>query len=135
MEIGDAELIFLAPNSEKYVDKNNYSIATKITFGNTKILLTGDAEALAEKEMINSGYDISADIFKAGHHGSDTSNTKEFLNKIRPKYVLISCKLGNTYGHPNKSTMKLFEEMGIKVYRTDESGSIIMTTNRKRYNL
>lgn len=99
------------------------------------MLLTGDAEELAEKEMINAGYDISADIFKAGHHGSDTSNTRGFLNKVNPKYVLISCKLGNTYGHPKKSTMKLFEEMGIEVYRTDESGSIVMTTDRKRCKL
>lgn len=127
--------MFLAPNSDSYTDKNNYSIATKITFGSISMLLTGDAEELAEKEMINAGYDISCDIFKAAHHGSDTSNTKEFLKKVNPKYVLISCKLGNTYGHPNKNAMKLFEDMGIKVYRTDESGSIVMTTDRKKCKL
>ena len=97
------------------------------------MLLTGDAEELAEKEIMSTGYDISADIFKAGHHGSDTSNTKEFLDKVKPKYVLISCKTGNTYGHPKKTTMKQFEQMGIQIYRTDESGSIVMTTNRKKY--
>ncbi len=101
-----------------------------MTFGEISILLTGDAEELAEQEMINSGYNIEADIYKAAHHGSDTSNSKEFLNKIKPQYIIISCKMGNTYGHPNKSSMDIFKELGAKIYRTDQSGSIVMTTNR-----
>lgn len=72
---------------------------------------------------------------KHGHHGSDTSNSEEFINKVNPKYVLISCKYGNTYGHPNESVMKMLEKKKIDVYRTDESGSIVMTTNRKRNNI
>lgn len=131
LKIGEADLQFLAPNASSYTNNNNYSIATKIVFGNTKILLTGDAEELAENEMLNNGYNIEADVFKAAHHGSDTSNTKEFLQAVNPKYVIISCKTGNTYGHPKKKTMELFQEMKLNVYRTDESGSIIMTTNRK----
>ena len=95
--------------------KNNYSIATFITFGETKMLFTGDAEELAEKEIINTGYDIQADIFKAGHHGSDTSNSEKFIKKVNPKYVIISCKKGNTYGHPNKSIMEMFEKMNIEI--------------------
>lgn len=91
-ELGEAEVQILGPSSKSYTNKNNYSIATKITFGETKILLTGDAEELAENEILNSGYDIKADIFKAGHHGSDTSNSEKFLKEINPKYVLISCK-------------------------------------------
>lgn len=93
------------------------------------MLFTGDAEELAEKEIINTGYDIQADIFKAGHHGSDTSNSEKFIKKVNPKYVIISCKKGNTYGHPNKSIMEMFEKMNIEIYRTDQSGSIVMTTD------
>ena len=84
--------MILAPNSDSYKNKNNYSIATKITFGETDILLTGDAEELAENEILKTGYDIESDIFKAGHHGSDSSNSEKFLKAIRPKYVIISCK-------------------------------------------
>lgn len=91
-KLGEATVQILAPNSNKYKDKNNYSIATKITFGKTNILLTGDAEELAENEMLNAGYDLQAEIFKAGHHGSDTSNSKKFLEAVNPKYVIISCK-------------------------------------------
>lgn len=95
------------------------------------MLLTGDAEELAENEIIATGYDIRADILKAGHHGSDTSNSEEFIKAVNPQYVVISCKIGNTYGHPKKDIMKRFEETNIAVYRTDESGSIVMTTDGK----
>ncbi len=133
LKIGEADVKFLAPNSEKYTNKNNYSIATKISYGETDILLTGDAEELAENEILEAGYNIEAEIFKAGHHGSDSSNSEEFINKVKPKYVVISCKYGNTYGHPKEKVMEFFEKKDISVYRTDEVGSIVMTTNRKGY--
>lgn len=132
-KIGGAEVVIIAPNSESYKNKNNYSIVTKVNFGETDILLTGDAEELSENEILKTGYDIEADIYKAGHHGSDTSNSEKFIKAVNPKYVIISCKYGNTYGHPKKTVMKRFKEKGIEVYRTDESGDIVMTTNRKRY--
>lgn len=72
---------------------------------------------------------------KHGHHGSDTSNSEAFINAVNPKYVLISCKYGNTYGHPKSKVMEMLKEKGIEVYRTDESGSIVMTTDRKRHIL
>lgn len=91
-DLGEAKVKILGPTSKSYMNKNNYSIATKVTFGETDILLTGDAEELAENEILNSGYDIEAEVFKAGHHGSDTSNTEEFLKAVNPKYGVISCK-------------------------------------------
>lgn len=63
--VGEAEVKILAPNSNNYTNKNNYSIATKITFGGTNMLLTGDAEELSEKEILDAGFDVKADIFKA----------------------------------------------------------------------
>ena len=127
--IGEANVQILGPNSDSYINKNNYSIVAMVTFGKVRMLFTGDAEKLAEKEIMDTGYNIEADIFKAGHHGSDTSNSEKFLKKVKPKYVIISCKSGNTYGHPQKSVMELLKSLGISIYRTDESGTIVMTTD------
>lgn len=129
--LGTAVVQILAPSKDSYSNKNNYSIAMKISFGEVDIMLTGDAEALAEKEIISTGYNLESEIFKAGHHGSDTSNTEEFLEAVNPKYVIISAGFGNKYNHPIKSVMERFERNKIPVYRTDESGTIIMVTNGK----
>ena len=127
--IGNAVVQFLAPSQDSYSNKNNYSIAMKISFGEVDIMLTGDAEALAEKEIIATGYNLESEIFKAGHHGSDTSNTKEFLEAVNPQYVIISAGFGNKHDHPIKSVMERLERKKIPVYRTDESGTIIMETD------
>ena len=83
-------------------------------------------EALvADEERMKKSKD--AEILKAGHHGSDTSNSEEFLDAISPNYALISCGIGNKYEHPIKEIMERLEERNIDVYRTDESGTVIMT--------
>lgn len=128
-ELGEATIQILAPNSEKYENLNNYSIVTRITYGSVNILSMGDAEKLSEDEILKNGLNVGAQIIKAGHHGSNTSNSEKFINAVNPQYALISAKRGNTYNHPIKSVMELFQKNNIKVYRTDESGTIIMTTN------
>jgi len=91
------------------------------------MIMTGDAETEIEEKILKSGVDIDAEILKLGHHGSDTSNSEEFLDAISPEYGLISCGLGNKYEHPIKEIMERLEERDIEVYRTDESGSVVMT--------
>lgn len=110
---------------------NNYSIVLKVSFGEMDIIMTGDAELEVEELILNSGENIDAEIFKVGHHGSDTSNSEEFLDAISPEYALISTKLGNKYDHPIKSTMEKLEERNIEVYRTDENGIVIATITPK----
>ena len=128
-ELGEAIVQILAPNSNKYEDLNNYSIVTKITYGSVNILSMGDAEKLSEDEILKNGLNVGAQIIKAGHHGSNTSSSENFINAVNPGYALISAKKGNTYNHPIKSVMELFKRKNIQVYRTDEAGTIIMTTN------
>ena len=106
---------------------NNYSIVLKVSFGQMDMIMTGDAETQIEEKILESGVDIDAEILKAGHHGSDTSNSEEFLDAISPDYVLISAGLGNKHEHPIKEVMERFEERNIEVYRTDESGSVVVT--------
>lgn len=131
IEFGDAEIKILAPNSEEYEELNDYSIVTKITYGEVSILSMGDAEKLSENEILKNKFDLQAQIIKIGHHGSNTSTSEKFLKEVNPKYAVISAKKGNTYNHPNKSVMNLLKKYEVQVYRTDESGTIIMKTNGK----
>lgn len=129
LTIGDAKLAFLAPNSDKYEDLNNYSIVCKLKYGNTSFLFTGDAEDVSEGEILRKQLDIQADVLKVGHHGSHSSTTQEFLDKVNPTYAIISCGKDNDYGHPHKETLDKLNKKGVKVFRTDVSGTIIATSD------
>jgi len=131
-KIGTSEVTILAPSSETYKEANNYSIVTKLKYGNTNFIFMGDAEAISEGEILRKQLDISADVIKIGHHGSDTSTTSAFLKKVSPKYAVISVGTGNSYGHPCKPTMDLLKSSKIPVYRTDEAGTIVATSDGKK---
>jgi len=127
---GIIRLIVLAPGKE-FKDLNNMSIVLRMLHGETAFLFTGDAEELSEKEMLGSGQNLRADVLKAGHHGSRTSTSADFLDAVRPATVVVMCGRGNSYGHPHK---EFFERVGqperkITIFRTDESGTIVMTTD------
>ncbi|MDT8719391.1 MBL fold metallo-hydrolase [Clostridium sp. 19966] len=130
-KLGDADCKVLGPINSDKENLNTYSIAIKITFGENKFLFTGDSEASNEADMIKAGLDLSADVLKVGHHGSSTSTSKEFLEKVNPKYAVISCGKGNDYGHPHKETMNKLKNKNVTVYRTDESGTIVCTSDGK----
>ena len=130
-KVGSATATILAPNSTGYEDLNNFSIVIRLTFGNNSFLFDGDAEDISENEMLSKGLNISADVLKVGHHGSNSSTTQKFLDKVNPKYAVISVGKDNSYGHPHKSTMDKLKAKGIKVYRTDESGTIIVNSDGK----
>lgn len=130
-KLGDASCVFYGPIDSEKKDLNTYSIILKLTYGNTKFLFTGDAQAQNERAMISNGYDLSADVLKLGHHGSRTSTTNEFLDKVNPKYAVVSCGKGNDYGHPHKQTVNKLKSRNIPLYRTDENGTIICTSDGK----
>lgn len=127
--LGQAKCTILAPNNSNYEDLNNYSIVVKVEFGNNSFLFTGDAEDISEKEMMAKGYNLKADVLKVGHHGSNSSTTREFLNAVNPKYAVISVGKGNDYGHPATDTIQKLHAKGINIYRTDESGTIVATSD------
>ena len=129
--LGSAKLTILAPNGSAYEDLNNYSVVVKLEFGSNSFLLTGDSEDVSEKEILAKGFNVKADLLKVGHHGSHSSTTSEFLSKVNPKYAVISCETGNSYGHPHKETLDKLKNKNIPIYRTDELGTIIATSNGK----
>lgn len=126
-KLGDATIEIIGPISDPGDNLNNYSIVMKISFGEMDIIMTGDAEKDVEADILTSGKNIDAEILKIGHHGSDTSTSKEFLDAISPVYALISAKVGNKYYHPIKETMQNLKERNIEVYRTDENGTVVLT--------
>lgn len=128
--LGTAQITILAPN-KTYDDPNNASIALLIQNGNNKFLFTGDAEENAESDILANNLDISADVYHAGHHGSRTSTSEDFFAAVKPSYAVISCGVGNSYGHPHAQTLNTFRANGVKVYRTDEQGSIIAVSDGK----
>ena len=131
--LGDATVTVLAPQAgaDYGDDANNYSIALKVTYGETSFVFTGDCEEEAEEDMVASGMDLKADVMKAGHHGSNTSNTIEMLQAVAPKAVVISCGENNEYGHPRAEVLNNLRAMGIQVYRTDEQGTIVAVSDGK----
>lgn len=117
----------VGPVGDTYEDYNNASAVIKVTTGKISYLFTGDAEASSEKQMIDTGDDLSATVLKVGHHGSDTSTSDEFLKAVNPKVCVISVGKDNKYNHPSKSTTeKLLKK---DVYRTDISGIITVATD------
>lgn len=128
--LGDASFTIIAPN-KSYSDSNNSSVVILLTHGSNKFLFTGDAEFESENDILNNGINISANVLKVGHHGSSTSTGQEFLKAVNPQYAVISCGKDNSYGHPHEETLTALKNTGVQVYRTDEQGSIVATSDGK----
>jgi beta-lactamase superfamily II metal-dependent hydrolase len=115
----------LSPIKSKYYENlNDYSVVMRLTYKNRSFLFTGDAEALPENEMLDKGYDLSADVLKVGHHGSSSSSTEKFVKAVNPTYAVISCGRNNDYGHPHKETLNLISKLKLTTYRTDKQKTI-----------
>ena len=128
----DLDIVMVAPSSDDYSNLNNYSIVLKITYGDVSFLYTGDAEEESLEEITS---DIEADVLKVGHHGSDTSTSKSFLEKVNPKYAVISVGEKNSYGHPAASTIELLQEYTNNIYRTDLNGTVVISTDGVNINV
>ena len=122
--LGSAQVEILGPVKE-YDDTNDTSIVLRIDYGRTSFLFTGDMEKGAEQDLIESGANLRAAVLKAGHHGSDTSSSYQFLREVMPSYAVISVGEGNKYGHPSDEVLSRYRDLEAEVYRTDMQGHII----------
>ena len=127
--LGDARITVLAPNSERYRDLNDTSLVLRVEYGATAFLLTGDAETLSETEQLNARRTLRADVLKVGHHGSSTSTDAAYLEAVSPRYAVISCGAGNTYGHPHGEVLARLSERQVAVLRTDLNGTVTFLTD------
>lgn len=128
-DLADASFTILAPSGSEYSSLNNYSVAIKLQNGNNSFVFTGDAEVQSENEMLKTGIDLDADVLKLGHHGSSTSNSDKFLDAVTPDMAVISVGEGNQYGHPDDEVLQAMKDRNIKLYRTDEQGTIIIESD------
>lgn len=125
-KLGECDFTILSTGTD--VDNlNEASIVLKMKFGERAFIFTGDATEKNEKEMLEM--DIQADVLKVGHHGSKTSTSEEFLEKVNPTYAIISSEKGNNYEHPHKETLAKLKNKSITIYRTDENGTILIITD------
>lgn len=128
--LGEAVFTITAPNGD-YEEENNRSIGIRLVHGENSFLFMGDAETAAEEDTLQSGIDISADVYKASHHGSSTSTTDAFLQAVNPKYCVISCGADNEYGHPHIETVEKLEAADVEIYRTDKDGTVLVISDGK----
>ena len=126
---GDVFIDILFPDRDVSTwETNEGSIVARLSYGDTSIMLTGDATAKTEKIILgeNSPAQLQSYILKVGHHGSRSSTSLEFLNAVSPAYALISAGKNNKYGHPHPYVLDALTQIGAKIFRTDLEGSIIM---------
>ena len=130
---GEVFIQILFPDQDvSFWSTNDGSIVAKLFYGNTSIMLTGDATIKTEKIILeeNSIAQLNSDILKVGHHGSRTSTSPEFVKATSPTYAFISDGKNNKYGHPHQETLDVLSLFGAKIFRTDLLGTIIMKCAR-----
>ena len=136
INIGEnAKFDIYSPVNSEYKDINNYSPIMKLTYGNTSYMFTGDAEALSEKEVLSTKVDLKADVLKVGHHGSNSSTSREFLESVSPDSAIISYGEGNDYGHPHKETVDKLKEFGVDVYYTAKDGQVTLKSDGNSFSI
>lgn len=126
--LGCATFTVLSPG-KLYEECNDNSIVIKLEYGETSFLFPGDVEEIAESDIVNSGYDLSCDVYQVSHHGSNTSTSQAFLDSMCPTYAVISCAEGNDYFHPHGTVLNRLRAANVQLFRTDEQGSIVCTSD------
>lgn len=127
-DLNDFSFTILAPNKD-YDELNNTSVVFKAIYHNNSFLFQGDCEKESEDDILKSGFDVSADVIKLGHHGSSTSTKKDYLLAVNPSLAVISCEVDNKYHHPSKDTVNRLEKNNIQYVRTDINGTIVVTSD------
>lgn len=123
------------PAQETDADKNRHSLAVRVSYGQFGLLLTGDMDASCEAGLLRAcgpGDLAGIQVLKAAHHGSDTSSSPEFLDRLGPKLVLVSYGNGNSYGHPSPKVLERLRERGSRILETGRCGAILLWTDGKR---
>ena len=131
LEIGDVVLFVLSPFGGEIESGNADSIVLKIFCGNISAIFTGDADLKAEQALLDyyGASQLDCDLYKVGHHGSNTSTGADFLEAMSPTLALISSGKGNSYGHPHGDVLASLEAAGAKVLRVDLLGEILLETD------
>ena len=131
-DMGGARVEVLAPcpTFSSDLGPNNNSLVVRITYGQRSILFVGDAEHEAEATLLSTAAGrLRADVLKVGHHGSRTSSTPAFIAAVAPREAIVSVGCRNRFGHPNPLTLRTLDAAGARVWRTDQRGAVVVTTD------
>lgn len=124
--LGDGVITIIMAGADNPTNLNNTSTVFMFEANGFRYLSTGDGEAELEADLLARNYNLRADVYKAAHHGSSTSNTMDFLKAVSPSVIVASCGLENDYGHPHKEVLERILELHVAFYRTDKNGNIIV---------
>ncbi len=109
--------------------RNDNSLSIRLVYGETRLLLTGDAEVAGENAMLAANVPLQAEIYKAGHHGANNASSDRFLDVVKPQLVIVSAGADNRFGHPHPDVLARVQQRGAKVLRTDVHGSIELVSD------
>jgi len=135
--LGETGLLFFE-NDEKFQssDLNNNSLVFKISYKDFSMLFPGDILSVREKRLVNTNsLNLQSEILFSPHHGSSSSSTEIFLDKVLPKSVIVSCGRNNRYKFPHPGVLKRYEDMGIQIFRIDRDGAVFISTNGREYHI
>jgi competence protein ComEC len=112
-----------------YTINNDQSLVLRLSYGQISFLLPGDIEIDAEKKILESSGQIKSQVLKSPHHGSHSSSSEAFLDKVSPEIIVISVGEHNRYGLPNQDILERYKKIGAKVYRTDVQGAVEVSSD------
>ena len=137
INIGGTRVLFLDLEYRAAAkDLNNNGLVFKVAYKDFSMLFPGDILWSREKSLGSvKTIDLCSDVLLSPHHGSSTSSSKFFLDKVRPKSVIVSCGRRNRYNFPHDEVLKRYNQMGIDIFRTDTDGAIFISSDGKNYNI
>lgn len=106
--------------------ENDLSVVLKLDYGGASVLLCGDIEAKVERRLLREGVPVQSEVIKVPHHGSNTSSLEVFIRSVQPDVAVISCGRGNIYRHPSSQVLERYALLGVRVFRTDRDGAIVV---------
>ncbi len=121
------QAVFASPDVAR--GDNNQSMVLHVRHGEADILLTGDIEEAAERDLAQRVVGLEADVLKVAHHGAGTSSSREFLAAVQPQVAIISAGLGNAFNHPRDDVLRSLRVIGAHVFRTDLAGDVVVRTD------
>ncbi|WP_440895044.1 MBL fold metallo-hydrolase [Amphibacillus sp. Q70] len=133
-QLGDLLIEVIAPE-QLTNDANEDSISIFLQYGNSSVVMTGDAGARAEANMIDVRESLAADILHVGHHGSNTSTSASFLTAVNPDYAIISAGEDNSYGHPDQEVVDRIRDNGTELFMTYQHGTIIFASDGQTFEV
>ena len=132
---GGAEILIVHPSARLPAHPNDASIVLKLTYGDVSFLFTGDAERVAEMEMMSRGFNLRSTVLKVGHHGSRTSTGTAFLSRVSPRAAVIPVGENNRYGHPHPEVVRRLRLRGVEIFRTDLQGTVLFFSDGRDYRV